>query len=164
MFYNKVEIQIFVMFLATLWTISDISKQNHNNANQLQKIEQITVVDGDTIKGVINNQIIKIRLSNIDCFENKVNQRAYWQAEIYNKSLSEVLKTGNESKTILLNLLKNEKDNIYVTLKGLDKFKRTLGKIYIISDKKKLNVNQYMLEYGKCVPYKPKPQSWKLIK
>lgn len=166
MFYkNKVKIQIFVMFLATLWTISDLNKETYNNyTNQLQEIKQIEVIDGDTIKGSIDNKIIKIRLIKIDCFETQKNQRAYWQAEVYNKSLEEILKTGKESKIILQNLIKNEKGKICVELKRKDRFKRRLGNIYIISDKMKLDVNQYMLEYGKCVSYQPKSRHWKRTK
>lgn len=93
--------------------------------------------------------------------ETSNNLRAKWQAEVYNKPLNEVLQIKQESKTILTSLMKAEKDNIYAELKRNDRYNRRLGKLYILSNAKFVDVNQYMLEFGKCVLYKPKPSSWK---
>ena len=128
------------------------------------KVNKFVVIDGDTIAVTVNGEAIKIRLLKIDCFETVNSLRAKWQAEVYNKSLNEVLQIGRESKMILVHLMEEEKENIYVELKGQDRFRRRLGTFYILQDTKFVNVNHYMLEFGRCVPYKPKPRGWKPYK
>lgn len=120
-------------------------------ASDLVKIDIIKVTDGDTVKAIFMGEKISIRLSDIDCFETSNNKRAYWQAEYYKKSLGEVIKQGKQSKEILSKLLNQNKSNIYIQKDGKDKYKRTLGTLYI--GKRSKNINDYMLKSGKCEKY-----------
>lgn len=61
-------------------------------------VDLIKVSDGDTIKVILDNEKIGVRLLEIDCFETSKNRRAIKQTEYYNISLGEVFKRGNYSK------------------------------------------------------------------
>jgi endonuclease YncB( thermonuclease family) len=115
------------------------------------KVSEVT--DGDTVKIIKNGEDIKVRLVDIDCYETSANPRGKWQAEYYNKSIDEVIKLGNQSKEILQDFV-NQQANGKVVLvdRGKDKYKRTLGILYIDG----VNVNDYMLQYGKCEKYVPR--------
>lgn len=128
---------------------------------KLEKTRVLEVTDGDTVKVEYHGEVVKVRLLKIDCFENKNNPRARWQAEVYHKSPEEVLRLGEESAEILSSLIEKNKENIYVELNGKDFFRRRLGTLYIPIGDEVLNVNQYMLKFGKCVEYQPKPRGWK---
>jgi len=49
------------------------------------KIEVLKVYDGDSILAKIDNNIFRIRLIGIDCFEGTKSDRAKWQARKYVK-------------------------------------------------------------------------------
>lgn len=115
------------------------------------KVSEVT--DGDTVKIIKNDEEIKVRLVDIDCFETSANPRGKWQAEHYNKSIDEVIKLGNQSKEILQDFVNQQADGKVVLVdRGKDKYKRTLGVLYIDG----VNVNDYMLQYGKCEKYMPR--------
>lgn len=115
------------------------------------KVSEIT--DGDTVKITKNGEEIKVRLVDIDCFETSANPRGKWQAEHYNKSIDEVIKLGKQSKEILQDFVNQQADGKVVLVdRGKDKYKRTLGVLYIDG----VNVNDYMLQYGKCEKYMPR--------
>lgn len=113
------------------------------------EVEVIKVIDGDTIKVLINGEKENIRLIDIDCFETRKNKRAIFQAENYHLSIGEVIKRGNYSKQALANLLKNE-TKIILKWNKRDFFNRILGEIYT---SKNININQYMLNEGGCFKY-----------
>ena len=115
----------------------------------LQKLENITVLDGDTIHATVNNEKIKIRLSGIDCYETKPHLRAYKQAYLNKISLEEVMQRGKDSKNILQNHIDENKNNIYLKPDKMDKYGRVLGSIYARNE----NVNEYMLQEGGCFIY-----------
>jgi len=131
------------------------------SAETLQKATILKVTDGDTVLLVTNKTEIKLRLSKIDCFENKRNNRIRWQAETYGLSEAEVLSRGHRSALILKKLLKQNEDFIFVSLKGKDAYRRRLGTLFIIRSNTILDVNQYMLTTGGCVLYQPKPRNWR---
>ena len=122
-------------------------------AQDLVKAEIIKVTDGDTVKAVVNNEELNIRLLDIDTFETRAIPRAYWQAEENHMSLGEVLKKGEQSKQVLQNIISKNKDNIYIELSKKDVFKRTLGTLYIGNNKEQ-SINQYMLDKGGALPYR----------
>lgn len=51
------------------------------SAADLNKADILKITDGDTVLLAVNGEEIKLRLLEIDCFENKPNLRAKWQAE-----------------------------------------------------------------------------------
>ena len=120
-------------------------------ANNRVRIDVVKVTDGDTVKAIYNGEKINIRLSYIDCYETRDNKRAYWQAEHYHKNLGDVINLGNQSKEILRQLIDRNHDNIYMIAKGKDKYKRTLGELFIGENGE--SINEYMLQNGKCEKY-----------
>lgn len=132
------------------------------NVYALDKIDNIIKVgDGDTITIKVNEQIKTIRLLDIDCFENKNNDRAKWQSYQYHKSIGDVLRLGNQSQYILDNILKRNRDRLYIDMRNKDFFGRTLGYVYYKNENELININHYMLESGKCLKFKSKPRNWK---
>ena len=87
--------------------------------DDLHKIEVIRVIDGDTIE--IKHSV---RLNDIDCYENKNNRRSNWQAKEYNKTKAEVIEAGKQSQQTLQDLINENKDNLYIDVKRLDRHKR----------------------------------------
>ena len=86
-------------------------------------LENIRVVDGDTIRAEAKGKEIKIRLVEIDAPE--MDQPF-----------------GLASKNFLIKLTSNE--NITFTSEGEDRYGRTLGKLY----KNKKNLNVLMVKFG----------------
>ncbi len=111
------------------------------------QIEVIKVYDGDSILARIEDNIFRIRLIGIDCFEATDNTRAHLQAKKFNLSLNEVLKRGNIAGDILKKELDNKK--VFFEFRGIDKYKRALG--YIYADN--VNINQKMLKTSYCSVY-----------
>lgn len=54
--------------------------------------------------------VLKLRLLEIDCFENKPNLRAKWQAETYGLTETEVLYRGEQSASVLKKLWQSNRD------------------------------------------------------
>lgn len=116
------------------------------------KIVEITKIsDGDTIKVILDDEEIGIRLLDIDCFETSKNRRALKQSEYYHLPLGEVFKKGNYSKQKLKDKL--SKDNkVRLEWQKKDRYNRILGTIYSLDGE---NINQYMLKDGGCMEYIP---------
>lgn len=132
--------------LITLLTISTAQ------AESLRKVELIRVIDGDTVEVTYTTSI---RLNDVDCYENKHNARSKWQASEYDQTEEEVIAKGKESKQKLTELLAGNEKNLYLQVKGLDRYRRILGKLYIGKDRQ-VDINEYMLNKGECLPYKPR--------
>ena len=126
-------------------------------ANNRVKIDVVKVTDGDTVKAIFNGETINIRLSYIDCYETRDNKRAYWQAEYYHKSLGDVIKQGKQSKEILRQLIDRNYNNIYMIAKGRDKYRRTLGELFLGENGE--SINEYMLQNGKCEKYETRKKN-----
>ena len=86
-------------------------------------IENIFVVDGDTIKGNVDSKRITIRLVEIDAPE--MNQPF-----------------GVESKRFLKKLIENKK--VTLISEGKDRYGRTLGELFVNKD----NINETMVKSG----------------
>ena len=112
------------------------------------KINVIKVYDGDSILASINDNVFRIRLIDIDCFEGTNSKRAKWQARKYKKTIDEIVEGGNLAGEILENKLKNKE--VYFDFKGIDKYNRALGHLYIENQ----NVNQEMLKTNYCKAFK----------
>lgn len=130
-------------------------------AADLKKADILKITDGDTVLLAVDGDEIKLRLLEIDCFENKPNLRAKWQAETYGLTQTEVLYRGEQSAAVLKKLWRNNRAFFYVKLKGKDMYRRYLGTLFIIRNDIEINVNRYMLKNGDCLPYRPKPRRWK---
>jgi endonuclease YncB( thermonuclease family) len=136
-------------------TIEDI----YFSEDVMHPVRVVDVVDGDTIK-VIQTEYIEqdqyietVRLMDIDCYETRAISRAYWQAEFYKKSLGDVLKQGNTSKIILKQLVNKHRGDLYLRIKGEDKYKRILGWLHVGDNIDDMNINEFMLTHGGCEVY-----------
>lgn len=133
---KKVLFILFAMFLLNTNTFAHT------------KIEAIKVYDGDSLLAKIDDNIFRIRLIDIDCFEGTPSDRAKWQARKYKKSLDEIVEGGNVAGDILVEKLKNQ--NVSFEFMGIDKYNRALGVLYVDNR----NINQEMLKTNYCKPYK----------
>ena len=86
-------------------------------------IENIRIVDGDTIKGIVDGKEITIRLVEIDAPE--MDQPF-----------------GVESKKFLKNLIEDKK--VTLISEGKDRYDRTLGELFV----NKNNINETMVKSG----------------
>ena len=114
------------------------------------KITVLKVYDGDTVLAQIDDNIFKIRLIGIDCFEGTTSDRAKWQARKFKKSIDEIVAGGNFAREILEEKLKNKET--YFSFQGIDKYGRALGFLY--SDK--ININDEMAQTQYCSYWKPR--------
>lgn len=112
------------------------------------QIEILKVYDGDSVLARIENNVFRIRLIDIDCFEGTKSSRAAWQAQKYNLDIEKVVEGGNLAGEILKQKLENKK--ITFEFMGIDKYNRALGVLY--ADNK--NVNKEMLKTNYCMVYK----------
>ena len=108
------------------------------------KINVIKIYDGDSILASIDENVFRIRLIDIDCFEGTNSKRAKWQAKKYKKTIDEIVEGGNLAGEILKNKLKNQE--VYFEFRGIDKYNRALGYIYVNSE----NINKQMLKTNYC--------------
>lgn len=111
-------------------------------------VKIVKILDGDTIRAKINDNIFSIRLIGIDCYETTPNNRAYRQAYNNNLTIDEVIKNGKFSKKFLINLYKKSNVQTFEFM-GLDYYKRPLGVLYFDD----VNINQKMLNHGGCLKF-----------
>ena len=109
-----------------------------------QEIEVLKVYDGDSILAKIDDNIFRIRLYGIDCFEGAKSDRAKWQAKKHNIPLLELLDGGNMAGDILKDKLKDKK--VYFDFKGVDKYSRALGNLYVDN----ISIEDEMLKTPYC--------------
>ncbi|MBP3687680.1 MAG: thermonuclease family protein [Alphaproteobacteria bacterium] len=114
------------------------------------------VLDGDTIRGVINCQeFVTIRLADIDCAEkSKKTKKLDKQVQEWNMSQEKLIKLGKKSKEKLEALLKTYETEISFAETPEKVCKtgngdRLVGIVYA----KDINVNEFMLKEGKCRPF-----------
>lgn len=101
------------------------------------------VIDGDTVHATCESKDVKIRLTSIDSFETKRNNRAYKQAYERQLSVEEVVRRGKLAKQVAEQELKGKKVTVVAPTKGptIDMYKRLLGELYIDG----VNINTKML-------------------
>ena len=86
-------------------------------------LTEIRVTDGDTVRGKYDNELIKIRLAEIDAPELK---QAF----------------GGESKNCLKKLIKQSDDKVFFKFREKDRYKRHVGWIY----SENLDINLEMIK------------------
>ncbi|MBQ8847516.1 MAG: thermonuclease family protein [Candidatus Gastranaerophilales bacterium] len=107
------------------------------------------VYDGDTIRVKLDSgNKFDIRFYKIDCYETSKIHRAYYQAYCDKITIEEVLKRGKRAKNYLVNALDADKP-IYFEFKGVDKYNRVLGVLFLGD----INLNNQMTNTGLCKPY-----------
>ena len=107
------------------------------------------VSDGDTIKAVMGQEKVTIRLANVDCPEIRTSDKSLKQAREMNVEPEEVKILGKEAQKILKKLLDFNEGKIYFeeTPENVCKGeKRLVGNLYA----GETNVNDYMLKNSKC--------------
>ena len=85
---NKIFLSILIFFLVV----------TPSCAASKTPVRIVKILDGDTVRAKINDNIFSIRLIGIDCYETTPNNRAYKQAYNNNLTIDEVIKNGKFSK------------------------------------------------------------------
>lgn len=95
----------------------------------------ISVIDGDTWKMQIGNDIFSIRVLGLDCFETKRNSRLEEQAQKNNISIDSAYNLGLKAKKLTEALLSNKQVKIVRDFKedNFDTYNRLLRHCYINS-------------------------------
>ena len=135
---NKIFLSILIFFLVV----------TPSYAASKTPVKIVKILDGDTVRAKINDNIFSIRLIGIDCYETTPNNRAYRQAYNNNLTIDEVIKNGKFSKKYLINLYKKSNVQTFEFM-GLDYYKRPLGVLYFDN----VNINQKMLNHGGCLKF-----------
>ena len=135
---NKIFLSILIFFLVVTTSC----------AASKTPVKIVKILDGDTTRAKINDNIFSIRLIGIDCYETTPNNRAYRQAYNNNLTIDEVIKNGKFSKKYLINLYKKSNVQTFEFM-GLDYYKRPLGVLYFDD----VNINQKMLNHGGCLKF-----------
>lgn len=132
---KKVVLGLIIASTSILWLPN--SYANHNQCTVTR------VIDGDTIIAKCKeNAALHVRLTKIDSFESKRNNRAYKQAYNLKISVEEVVTRGKKATEITSNLLTNKVVDIYVDNKTpRDRYGRTLGEVILDG----VNVNDKLL-------------------
>ena len=88
-------------------------------------LTDISFVDGDSLRGIYKNELIKIRLAEIDAPELKQS-------------------FGLDSKNCLINLIQESNNEVFFKFKEKDRYDRHVGWIY----SKNLDINLEMVKKG----------------
>lgn len=102
------------------------------------------IIDGDTVHALCGTKETKIRLTTIDSYESKKNNRAYKQAYQEHITIDEVVAKGKRATLIANEELLGKQIKVVPPSKGssIDMYKRDLGEIYIDG----VNINRKMLK------------------
>ena len=101
------------------------------------------VIDGDTfVAKCATNPALHVRMTKIDSYESKRNNRAYKQAYNEQKSVEEIVALGKQASAVSKELLTNKIVRIEPNAQSpLDRYGRTLAEIYLDD----VNVNDKLL-------------------
>ena len=117
-----------------------------------QYYKVIKIVDGDTVYIDFNynnfpNKNERVRINGIDCFENKINDKLYFQSKKYNLSKDDCLTLGNLGYLFAKEELLNKYVKIdYSASEKYDKYNRPLVSIYYNCNPKGKNCKNYEKE------------------
>ena len=102
------------------------------------------VIDGDTVHAMCGKKDTKIRLTTIDSYESKRNNRAFRQAYQERITVEEVVSKGKQATIIAKKELMGKKIIVVPPKKGpaTDMYNRSLGEVFVDG----VNVNQKMLK------------------
>jgi endonuclease YncB( thermonuclease family) len=145
--------KIVLLPLITL-LLASVAVTNSYAETKSKKVQIVVtkVSDGDTINAVMDNQKVRIRLANIDCPEIRTSDKSLKQAHKMGIEPEKVKVLGKEAQQTLKKLLNFNENQIYFeeTPENVCRGeKRLVGILYA----DKTNVNEYMLENSKCVPF-----------
>ncbi len=134
-------ILVLVLFVVFVFAYKSFYSKNKNISqyttanNIVEKVKVLRVVDGDTIKVLLNGKKERVRILGINSLELTTNSKLALLA-----------------KQELEKLLKNQKVDLHINpLAKKDKYKRLLAKVYVSSNK--TWVEGYMLKNGLAVAY-----------
>lgn len=130
------------LLLVLLISVSCNNNTNVVNSNcvcsnplldSISKLQIIDVIDGDTFKVKIQNDIFSIRVLNIDCFETKNNDRLKEQSIKSNLSIDSCLTLGIKARDLAVELLLNKDVTLVRDFSNdnLDIYNRLLRHVYI---------------------------------
>jgi len=149
-------LSLITLLLASAAFTNSYAADKNIKAKEKVKLIVTDVLDGDTVRGVINCQeYVTIRLADIDCAEkSKKTNKLDKQAKEWNMSPEKLVKLGKKSKEKLEALLKTYETEIFFTETPEKVCKtgngdRLVGIVYA----KDHNVNEFMLEDGNCRPF-----------
>ncbi len=118
------------------------------------------VVDGDTLKIILNHRIYLLRLEKVDTFETRSSKKAKSQAKYFHLSLSEVLERGKQAKQFVSQAVfdwKNKKTKMQLkilkTNRGFQKdaYQRLLGDL--LYGEKENSLAENLLDQNLGYPY-----------
>lgn len=109
-------------------------------------------LDGDTISITLREGRASVRLTGIDCFESKMNDRVYLQMRKNYLTKDEILDKGIKAKKILNEIISQNSDEIWLNITGIDRtYGRLVGIIYYKDTKGNfVNINEIMKKSGSC--------------
>ena len=131
----KYIISIFLYICLTSFAIADKSSGKSCTVTK--------VIDGDTVHAMCGKKDVKVRMTLIDSYESKKNNRAYKQAYEQKLTIDEVVDKGKKATNITKRVLTGKRIKIVPPTKGdkIDLYGRDLGEIYLDGE----NVNKKLL-------------------
>jgi len=120
-----------ISLILTIITLS-IGIFSISHSQNLIPAKVLYVIDGDTIKVLINGKKESVRLIGIDTPESRKNKRAKKQAKQMRTSIYQVIKLGKLSKNFVKSIVKKG-DTIYLELdiQPRDFYKRILAYVWL---------------------------------
>jgi len=92
----------------------------------------VKIVDGDTLKVIVNSKIEKVRLIGIDTPEIHKNRRAKLQSKKLKTDLSEIIQMGKEAKKFVSSIVKKgEKIFLETDVQERDRYGRILAYVWL---------------------------------
>ena len=113
------------------------------------------VVDGDTVRVLLNGRSVAVRLLCIDAPEKESNKKAYKDAERFHEDISSRNHAGKTARDLLISILpKGTSVSLEYDKERYDQYGRTLA---VIKNIKGELINQKMVEegYAGVLCYKP---------
>ena len=128
----KRSILIFFIVITLIINISTTIYAKNQQINSKYPAFVIRIIDGDTLKIIINGRKERIRLIGIDAPESRKNKKAYRDAARTHKDLNTIIEMGKKSTAFLKRLIKpGDKIFIEFDIQLRDKYGRLLGYVYL---------------------------------
>ncbi len=123
---------IVFISLIPLFLIAQQTDAQTANSKQYAIVKE--VIDGDTLRIIINGKTEKLRLIGIDAPEIHKNRKAYIMARKSHKSVEYIIKMGELSKRYVCRILKpGDKIIVEFDVQLRDKYGRLLGYVFLPS-------------------------------
>lgn len=138
MLISKINIYFYFFILiivSSCKTENNIITTNCENVliDSVSSIVVIDVIDGDTFKIKLQNDIFSVRVLNLDCFETRRGDRLNSQAENNNISVDSAYTLGIKARETATNLLLNKEIKLVRDFDNdnFDTYNRLLRNVYI---------------------------------